>query len=526
MVEEINNVKCKMIGLSFLCGDEGSRVKAAWDARFYGHDAFFVEVEKGQTANQMSQQVFDALKRQGIYNVVGVTMLAVIFLDLSQQADIDTVRQMLNVPNQLCQILGCKIPLTLEFGYLGQIAFSDKEKLRGNVREAVDINMSMPETRKQLCLVADLPLVDKEKSSNWRAVTVLIDVLRRLSAPATILPVVEGHGANDDVGFIRYAAYDPKSLTDLKEEGKVITEKLGSGGAEKFQSALQKIQSSIRYSVESGEQYAFSAKLFPRHPGLTVNGFLRRQRAAHGKDSEYNNASAKTREALELTGKRIAQIVREDHADLLANPEKQLDALLDEALVGIELEAQSEKMGQLLTKGMEEPLLQAAPFFTYGDQSIDSKIEAYLSSMRKYAANAVIKEYQTGLLHAYEKRGENYYAEKRAKLKNRLAENQIRIGNVLTRDKFIDLATGMALLPECGFFTVVAKMAKQFKFVLARNDADANDTDRAAAGWNNCKVYFVDKRTGGIKTDDGVSLEAVQLMLFNGDESVLQTLIN
>lgn len=278
--------------------------------------------------------------------------------------------------------------------------------------------------------------------------------------------------------------------------------------------------------MESGEKYAFSAKLFPRHPGLTVNGFLRRQRAAHGKDSEYNNASAKTREALELTGKRIVQIAREDHVDLLANPEGQLDALLDEALVGIELEAQSEQMDKLLTQGMEEPLLQAAPFFAYGDQSIDSKIEAYLSSMRRYAANTVIKEYQTGLLHAYEKRGEKYYTEKRAKLKDRLAENQIRIGNVLTRDGFINLTTGMALLPESCFFSVTANIGKQFKFVLARNDKDANDTDRAAAGWNNCKVYFVDERTGGIKTADGVSLEAVQLMLFNGDESVLQTLIN
>lgn len=526
MVEKINDVKCKMIGLSFLSGDEGRRVKAAWDARFYSHDAFFVEVAKGQTANQMSQKVFDALREQGIYTVVGVTMLAVIFLDLSQQADIDTVRQMLNVPNQLCQILGCKIPLTLEFGYLGQTAFSDKEKLRENVRRAVDINISMPDTRKQLCLVADLPLVDKEKSSNWRAVTVLIDVLRRLNAPATVLPIVEGNGANDDVGFIRYAEYNPGRLAELYQGKSVIVEKLGSGGGEKFQSALQRVYSGIRYGVESGERYAFSAKLFPRHPGLTVNGVLKKRSAARGGNREYNDASAKTREALELTGKRMVQMAREDHAALLANPEEQLDALLDEALVGIELESQPEKMRQLLTQGMEEPMLQAAPFFTYGDQSIDSKIEAYLSSMRRYAANMVIKEYQTGLLRAYEKRDAAYYSEKRAKLKDQLAESMIRVGNVLTRDGFIDLATGMALLPESCFFSVITNDGKQFKFVLARNDADADDIDRVAASWHACKVYHVDAKDGGIKGADGVSLEAVQLMLFNGDDTVLKKLIN
>lgn len=489
-----------------------------WNNRFHEHETFWVDVQPDQTASGIAKMVTQMITAQGIMTLAGQTVVMAVFLDLTQSPKEKLISEILKVPTLLNNVLGCTVPLTMEFGYLDEMAFADKVMLRGNAKQIVHINAEYPQKRIQLCLLAKSPLVQEEDDNSWKAAIVLLDVLRRMSAPASFVPVGGGGNPNDDIGFIRFGDYNAKKVERLNTEKEKLAVALGNGGQNELKVAVDSALSAIESDIE--ENYLINSSCQPIHPHMIVDGFLAKKSAARGRNSQFNMARNATWSALEQTGKNLCSLITEAYQSRIANTDAELAKFIEKAGVGIELEEDSALMSGILQPEkvrIPEPM---APGLAYSETGYTTEIEKYLKDMRHYAAGKVKQAYAQALYDSYRAIDVAQFAEKRAQLNKHLANVNIHLTGLLSRNKFFDMVATEAQLPQATFFPVLGG-GSSASFVLCRKQQDHADLNQVCPH----KTFYIDEKFGGLKTLDESPMMALQLLLFDCDDQRLEDLI-
>ena len=126
----INTAHCKLVGLCCLTGEERKRVYREWKERFHEHESFWLDVKAGQSAIDITRNVAQLIREQGIVHMAGTMVVIAAFLDLTAAPDAAMLKEICDVADRLHGALGCNVEVTAQFGHMGELAFADKQAVR------------------------------------------------------------------------------------------------------------------------------------------------------------------------------------------------------------------------------------------------------------------------------------------------------------------------------------------------------------------------------------------------------------
>lgn len=516
-VTSINQVQCKLLGISLMDSTDSGKIKALWDSRFRPGDVFWIEAQPSQSVNAIAENVLQEMKNQGTKSLKEKSLLTACFLDLSKELDEDTketIDQLAGLPSLLSGSLGCRTPLNLEFGHLGNLAFADKGMLKANAEKVVAINTAHNTERLQLCLTARPVLGDEDE--DWKTAMILMDILRRQTAPEQLVPVGGDFFPNDDIGIFRYGEYNKELIDRLQAELDALSWALGGGGAAQLSEELQKDLDEIDREIET--RFPVSGSMMPLPPALHVTGFLAERLAAAGKNKEFNAAAASVLSAIEATEERMCADILAYYQDAIAQAGERLENLIGRAHVGIQLERNRDNMEQILTQSIANPAYCGQVSLSHrGDN--EQRIERKLEATRERAAKNVKSKLFQAMKEAYKQRTQEYYSAKVAALNGKLSDVQAELADQLSAFDLVNLLADGGSLPRTCFAPVLAGGAT-FTAVICRDD-----DGQSLLNQQGLSGYRIDALRGGLNTIDGAPLKAVQLLFFNSNQARLDDLI-
>lgn len=519
MPTNISSVQCKLIGISCLDGEERRRVMQEWDERFYEHDTLWVDAKAGQTSLSLVQTITEMASERDIEILGGQSVMMTVFLDLTRAPDEALLKEIVGVPKELAHVLGCVVPLTLEFGYLAKLAFGDRPALKANVQKVVDVNCQDTARRKQLCLVGISPAWKKDEDVSWKSVMVCLDLLRRSGAPAAMVPV-DGYDACHNIGFLRYGEYDEERLKALQTEKDRIERALSDDGNLAFLSELNEALRKIERDVEA--RYVVDGSCHPIHPKMYPDGFLEKMAAKRGSDP-FASAKNHTLHALSVTAKRMKQTILDSYQDQIENAAGYLAQYMKKADIGIELESNRKHMEDILTPqpiGMAEPMI---PSLAYKETGYASEIDTYLKDVRRHAGAKCRFDFAKALLEAYRQIPDSEYAQRKDALRQEKTAVENKIARLMTKEQLIGKITAGDALPKTAFNITLATGCGAY-WALTRDENIGLELDRATAGLMT-SAYYIDANYGGLKQRDNAPLKALQLLQFTCSEAILENLI-
>lgn len=519
MPSNISIAQCKMIAISCLQGRERERVMQEWNERFQEREAFWLDAQAGQKAGEMVKAIADMVRAQGITALNGQTLVMAVFLDLTREPDEALLGEIVKVPQRLTSALGCMVPLTLEFGYLAVKAFGDADSLKANVQKTVDINCQNPNQRKQLCLVAVSPLWQQDEDVSWKAVMVCLDLLRRNTAPATMVPV-EGATPCNNVGFLRYGEFDQDRRRRLLAEKERLDHALSSNGAIEFKGVVSMALGKIESDVVA--RYAVDGNSHPIHPGMYPEGFFDKRKAARGQEP-FASARNSTWHALDMTGKQLKETILESYREQIGNAAVYLGQYIKEAGIGIDLESDQKQMLALLEPepiGMAEPM---TPNLAYMETGYASVIDDYLKSVRRYAGAKARYEFAKALKEAYLQIPVESYNQRKADLQQKRKNVNEKLNMLMTQQQLINMVAMGSELPGSAF-SITRAVGTSAYWAVCRDLQIGEAMDKALMG-TMATGFFIDATYGGLKLLDNAPLKAVQLLQFNCNDACLEDLI-
>ena len=517
MPQDISIAQCKLVGICCLEGSERDKAKQEWEERFLEHEAFWLDAQVGQKASALAKRITVMMSEHEIATLADETVVLAVFLDLTTAPNEELLREISQIPVILTR-LGCHAPIILEFGFLDDVVFGEADVLKENVRRTVAVNCEDLNIRKQLVLVAS-PYGQNQDDSSWKAVMVALDILRRESAPANMVPV-DGVNPNNNVGFLRYGEYDERKLRELTEEQEKLRKKLSNGGAMEFRNVLNMALGKIESDI--AQRYVVDGNCQPLHTGMKVDGFFAKKNAARGKEP-FASARNSTWNALDMTAKNLKTMIQDAYQAQLDNAAADLKRYIEEADIGIELESDASAMLEMLEPaavGMAEPM---TPNLAYKETGYTSEIDGYLKDVRRYCAAKVRHEYAVKLREAYQAIDPSEYAQRHAVLAKELKNVGYRISMVKDKKTLINLIATGAPLPQANIH-IKRGGGNSACWALCRDTQDSAALGAACTGAL-VTVYYIDAKFGGLKLLDNAPIKAVQLLQFHCSEERLSDLI-
>lgn len=518
MPNNISSVQCKLIGLSCLDGEQRQNVMREWEERFSGYDSLWVDAKSDQTALSLVRDITELAASKEIEILGGQSVLMAVFLDLTKAPDETLLKEITAVPKELAHILGCVVPLTLEFGYLAMFAFGDRPALKANVQKIVDINLQDKTRRKQLCLVGLSPAW-RDEDISWKSVMVCLDLLRRNSSPAAMMPV-EGFDACNNIGFLRYGEYDEEKLNSLYEEKERIERELGDDGRLTFTSELNAALEKIERDVL--DKYPIDGTFHPIHPKMFPNGFLETMKAKKGADP-FASARNHTLQALKATAESLKKSIFDAYQKQIAEAPEYLAQFIKKARMGIALESDRKIMEDILEPqpiGVMEPLY---PALSYTEAGYGTEMDNYLKNVRRYSGAKCRHDFAKALLEAYCQIPDSVYEQRKEVLMRDRTTVRNKISRLSTKEELIGKITAGDVLPKTAF-TVTLAAGHSAYWALTRDEAIGDELDRATAGLMTT-TYYIDPTYGGLNVRDKAPLKALQMLQFNCNDAILENLI-
>lgn len=515
----ISSVQCKLIGISCLSGDERQKVQKEWESRLSGYDSLWVDAKQNQTALDLIKNITELAREKEFEIMGGQSVLVSVFLDLTKSPDEALLKEIVAVPKELSRILGCVVPLTLEFGYLAMFAFGDREALKANIRKVVDINIQDKTRRKQLCFVGTSPAWNQDEDVCWKPVMVCLDLLRRNSSPAAMVPV-EGLDACNNIGFLRYGEYDEDRLHRLHAEKERTECALGDDGSLAFMSELSAALEKIENDVV--EKYPVDGKNQPIHPEMFPKGFIETMKAKKGQPP-FATARTCTLQALKATADSLKHSIFDDYRKQIASAPDYLKKFIENSRMGIGLESDRKKMEELLAPqplNVMEPLY---PALNYNESGYEMEMDSYLKNVRRFAGAKCRYDFAKALLEAYRQIPDEEYIRRKEKLQKENTTVRNQISRLSTREDLIGKITAGDVLPKTAF-TVTLAAGHSAYWALTRDMEIGMELDKATAGLM-ATAYYIDPKFGGLNVRDNAPLKALQLLQFNCNEAILENLI-
>jgi hypothetical protein len=519
MSKNISEVKCKLIGISCLEGEVRRAAKQEWDARFYEHESFWVDVQEDNDTRTIAQTIAGMFRDRDITTMGNQSVILAMFLDMTIGLNEQLLAELLQLPNLVSRVLSCTVSISLEFGYTAEPAFGDCEALKENIRRVVALNCQDSGRRKQLCLVGISPLWDEAQNVCWKSVMVCLDILRRDSSPAMLIPA-EGNDFCDNIGFLRYGEYDEKKLNSLNEKQTEIEKALDDGGAVEMRNLLSVELGKIEIEVEN--RYQIDGNCQPIHPNMSVEGFFARRAARRGGEP-FASARNSTWRAVDLTGKRLQEMIQNDYREKIENAPTILRRYLEAANVGIDLEMDKRRMGDILSVepiGVSEPM---TPALDYKETGYAAEIDNYLKSIRRFTGAKMRHDFAKALLNAYREIPDSVYEARKLALQQNLASVKGKISRQMTKKQLLDLMAQGGELPGKAF-RITQGTGRSIYWVLYRSPKDSEEVERAISGTIVSGCY-IDSNYGGLKSLDNAPVKGLQMLQFKCTEECLSDVI-
>ncbi len=527
MPQEIANIKWKLLCISNL-GEEADRSAAAeWEKRFDCQHALWVRAhaESGETSAAIAKRIAEQIVQARLIISANDPVMAVLFLDLSGKTDekaAELLQAMLGVPAVLADNLHCRMTLSPVFAWMGGIAFGDRASLRENTMVLDRLIVGAGGYfRRFLCLTGTTLYLTQKRA--WKAVMFFLDVLRRLESPETFIPrlyvqaehVTDGVGSPAEaghVGFLRYGENNESDLLGYQEQLGRVERRLSDAGADDLEAALVKERERIRKAVE--ESFPVAGSMQPLHPDLFVEGWLRKKRAAKGKDRRYIDAQRETRAALLDTGERLLESVCETVLPTAETAGTILKNLFSEASVGIELEWDPDKIRKLLcvTEGGTKPM---PPSLSYQEKSPEKEVTSYLLKMRSHACQQALMQFEQLLWDAYPHHGDDNLSV-RADLLEQKRHLEREIDYCLTADELLTMLQNRSDMPESGFSPTKPE-GESIRLAVTHTRKYCDALDRHC-GYETTAYYLPAE-------DPSSPLEGLQFFLFTCDDDMLKDLL-
>lgn len=518
-ITKIDTVHMSLLGLCFLKDEQRDVLKKEWDDRIDTDTALWVDLDPSGSYDQVLNTILAAIQaKAGVIARNQCVMAA--FLDFQQEISHELPETLKKLQETMDLVLNRTTNAILQFGYVGIRGLSNGEAARKNAALFAEENAKRPAAiQHRVCLVgSEFTRIGDE--NNWRAATVLLDLLRRQNSIVGFLPTSPNGISNDDVGYLRYAEYDSDAHSSLLLEQGKLQKLRGSAGEQELFQLFDKKRNDLRTLIR--QRFAIGANIHPIHPGMTVTGWLHVRQAQRGRYEPYNVAAACTRDAINQTGERMKQEIEELFAQHTQNACTDLLTMFAEAKIGLELKKNKSQMYAILniTQPGNRPKL---PELHYAPEGPSAEIQVYLTNMRNYILDCCIANYEKNIRDAYDTIFEKGFVEEDQRLSGELARVQYKLSVLQTPETIIQTTNLSNFLPETGL-TPVGVIGRQRSYVLFRGTDELRETVQkfaAATSAFEMKPFADDPESKKSKP-----VKAVQMIVSDNDEQVLKGLIN
>lgn len=518
-ITKIDTVHMSLLGLCFLKDDQRDILKKEWDDRIDADTALWVELDPSSSYEQVKNTVLEAIqKKHGVIAKNQCVMAA--FLDFQQQIPPELPKILKKLQETMDLVLNRTTNAILQFGYIGIRGLSNGRAARENAALFAQENAQRPAAiQHRICLVAsEYTRVGDE--NNWRAATVLLDLLRRQHSIVGFLPTSPNGLANDDVGYLRYAEYNKVSHATLLKERERIRKLQGPYGDKALFDLYSEKRSALRAKIR--ERFTVTANIHPVHPGMTVTGYFKIRKAQSGKLDTYNTAASLTRDALNRTAEQMEQDIRAFFSQQILSAREELLDMFRSAEVGLELKSSKAQMYAILnvTAPSIRPRL---PELNYKPEGPSEEIYSYLTHMRTYITDCCIAEYEEQIRAAYDALVQAGFVEEEQRLSKELSQTDTRLAELHTPKAILSMVQSDDFLPETGL-TPKNVDGRQRGYVTYRGDEETRNEIAADAG--SVTAYEMKPFADDPESKKRWPVKAVQMVVCDNSEQVLNGLIN
>lgn len=523
-ITNISKVQSKVFGICCLEETEKEKVKSLWDSRFSERTAFWIEATLQNTCEDLRQAIANKIIEQHIQTMAGEQCILTVFMDLCKPVAPEFMNTLWGVCGALRASLNCNIAAVLQFGYVGIQGVGSKEVQRANTRLVVDKNSSMPAViQHRLCLVGNDSL-RADSGMNWKAAIVYLDTLRRVSAPANLLPLTADGIANNDVGFLRYGEYDKVKYDRLVAEQKRLDTLKGKNGGEKLKEQLDKKRNEILSQVDS--RFVIRGSLHPQHPDMEVGDStfdVKRKKAVKGTNKEYAEAQRETRSAVILTGNRMKKEIISLFEPEIDAASRILEEILDQAQVGVELKSDKSTMQAYFIGNGRRVSEPQPPKLEYRREGCADEINSYLADVKAHAIDAGMSKFNAALNAAYERILEKGFESELQDIQDSSEVITEKVNRMGTAEKFFNKIAFLAN-PPMSDFNPAAAPGTGMKYLLFRG-TDMGNIAANVANNTAMPIYEIQVNGGGIQKLDNAPLKAVQIVFLDCSDATLLQLM-
>ena len=515
---DISTVYQHLIGVSFLDGQENERAYKAWEDRFQPELSVWTEVSPDQVKAEngdflVMKNIVGSVNEQGRQGMTGLNVVLAGFLDMRRDDVAEQAELLRNLGKRITKV-GSVLSLIIQFGYIGEIPSPNPKAVQDCVTMIAQKQVA------RLCMVAEDAYDSSASKHNWKAVTIMLDVMRRSSAPDSMLPYPGGTAVNV-IGFAKYAEFNQKKLTDLLNEKERLMKALSDQGDMEFHTSLTELINAVDNNVE--KEYPVEGSSHPIHPGMIVEpGIMKMgwKKAKNGKDQDYNEAAAATTKAVEETARRMRAGMMEKYVPDQEQAKAIVRKLIAESGLGLK------RVVDMLDKGgnlgvnvdpQRHPGSLALPFQEKGCADL---IHTHLVASRSYNAYLCKKALLEKLQEAFIQMDAEYRAMIPA-LEKQLQKLNTKLSRVHDWETYIGMVTGSGNQMETCFHPIMGGGDSR-KFVLWREPEDGADLQKLAPSFN----YCINKNYGSLKRVDDAQSKAVHVFFDMCSQESLSDLIN
>lgn len=523
---DISAVNCKLFGVSFLKDEEHEKMKKLWGENFYPYTAFFVRGEPGMQVTQIAQNLCLEIQRQNIPSVAGESVIIALFLDLTEEVSRERVEAMGKLPGLLQSALHCNVSVVFQFGYVGELAFSNASVQRENAKIIVDENIKYADTgsRRQLCLVAS-PTLTIGGNQNWKAVAVFLDVLRRQANPTQLIPGTDDMQFNNDVGFLSYGEHSASQQLMLSNRSKHLARLLGNQGGEELRQAVEQRLAEMETTLAG--KYHIDGSAFPLHTGLVVEDTFfhkNKKKAAKGEYAPYNDA----RNSISLALSETARVMHEDIArwseQWVKGALRDLEEIIDRKEVGLELLEEQRSILSCLDVQIEGIVQPQLPSLQYKEAGCLAEIVEYLEKTLAFRIKEGKQAYVDAIKEAYKSLAEQGFAKKKEDYSRELQLVNMRLSGMCDAREFYTRAVSGHPDKQADFHPFLPT-GKENVFILVRGLDMQNIANSIASSFAAPPTYSISEKNGGTPILDDAPMKVLGVMFKDCDEQNLLDLI-
>lgn len=524
---DISEIKCKIFGISFLPEEENNRVLKQWKANFSSRTAFWVEGSEETPITSVAQEVCTIIQKEGFHRFDGEKVVLAYFLDFTQAISKERIKEMAALPGLLAHALACKIYVTLQFGFVGKLAFANAAVQRANAMQVVAQNIEAEKTgsRRQLCLVAS-PTLELEGGHNWKAVALFLDLLRRQTDPTTLLPGTGDFKTNNDVGFLSYAEHSETQKVRLEQQKEHLTELLGEGGGANLQQAIAERLAVLERTID--EKYHIDAAAFPQHPSVQVVNTTvfsnNQRRASRGNYEPYNVARNAISTALIETANDMEAALIADAKLRNKDARHDLSEMIDQNAVGLGLLEQKKQMLGYLDVQFDKHSKPMPPTLQYQQEGLVSEIAKYLEETLAYIISKCKETYIEALKAAYQDMEKEGFAKRREDYSWKVDQIRQKLAGMCDAKTFyIDAITGVPSV-HADFHPYLPNGSSLLS-VIVRGDAMLNIANSNDGVYTKTRCFSMNEQICGTPELDDAQMKVLSIMFKDCDEQNLLDLI-